>query len=75
MALAAVPCREIDLMEIRWSRMRIPLCLFDRHAPVREDAHWNGKNYTGTCRHCGRDIVRRSRGVWKKMLVARERRA
>jgi len=52
-------------MPIRWSRLRVPLCMFNRHSPVRELARWDGENYVGNCHYCGKSIVRRNRGVWK----------
>jgi len=60
-------------MQIRWSRLGVPLCLFNRHSPVREDAWWDGKTYRGTCCHCETAIVRKSRGVWKRDAAARAR--
>lgn len=56
-----------DLM-LLWSRVKVPFCLLNRHAPVRDHAKWDGKHYAGTCRHCGEAIVRRSRGVWVRGL-------
>jgi hypothetical protein len=41
------------------------LCLFDKHAPIRATAHWDGEGYIGECRYCGRKIRRHSRGNWK----------
>ena len=41
------------------------MCWFDRHAPVRDDAKWDGKYYVGPCRFCGKPVVRRGRGIWK----------
>ena len=58
-------------MQIRWSRLGIPLCLFNRHSPVREEARWDGKTYHGICRHCGDTIIRKSRGVWKREKPSR----
>lgn len=52
-------------MQIRWSRLWIPLCWFDRHAPSRDDAKWDGKYYVGACKFCTKPIVRRDRGTWK----------
>ena len=62
---------ELIAMGIRWSRLGFPMCLFNRHSPVREGAHWDGKTYHGTCRHCGEAIVRKSRGLWKKKCADR----
>jgi len=53
-------------MSIQWSRLGIPLCLLNLHSPVRDRAKWDGKHYTGTCRHCSEAIFRKERGVWKK---------
>ena len=52
-------------MQIRWSRVWIPLCWFDRHTPARDDAKWDGKYYVAPCRYCGKEVVRRGRGLWK----------
>jgi len=53
-------------MVVQWSHLPVRLCLFNRHAPVRAEAQWDGEQYTGTCRHCGEAILRKDRGVWKK---------
>lgn len=42
------------------------VCAMDRHAPVRRDVTWDGKRFTGTCRHCGEAIVRIGRRKWRK---------
>ncbi len=52
-------------MPIRWSRLWIPMCWFNRHSPVRDDAKWEGKYYVGLCRFCGQPVVRRGSGIWK----------
>ena len=54
-------------MVIRWSRLGIPLCVVNRHAPVRNTAKWNGRNYSGECRFCGQPIVRTGRSVWRRV--------
>jgi hypothetical protein len=45
------------------------LCLFNKHSPKRETTRWDGLNYVGTCRHCGRKIRRKSRSNWKRDWV------
>lgn len=46
------------------------MCWFDRHAPLRDDAKWDGKYYVSPCKFCKKPIVRRERGIWT--LVRRE---
>jgi hypothetical protein len=43
----------------------IPLCFANRHEPVRNDVKWDGLNYTGTCKNCGKTIRRQKHKVWK----------
>lgn len=45
-------------------RRIIPLCLFNRHKPIRPDVRRDGRAYIGNCSFCGRDIRRKSRGKW-----------
>jgi len=53
-------------MLIRWSRLGIPLCAINRHAPLRARAHWNGRTYSAECRYCGKPIERAGRSVWRR---------
>lgn len=53
-------------MSIKWSHLGLPLCLFNRHSPVKGHAKWDGKYYVGKCRHCDAAIFRKDKGVWKK---------
>ncbi|HKX79854.1 MAG TPA: hypothetical protein VJM34_15155 [Novosphingobium sp.] len=50
--------------------LKHPSCLFDRHKPVRREAHWDGQHYVGTCIRCGARIRRRGRGDWRKDWLA-----
>lgn len=43
---------------------RIPLCVLNRHQPIRRDVVWDGLNYVGTCSFCGEAIRRKSRRKW-----------
>ncbi len=54
------------VMSVQWSHLGIPLCLFNLHSPIRDQAKWDCKYYAGTCRHCGEQILRKERGVWRK---------
>lgn len=42
----------------------IPLCVFNRHEPVRHDVTWDGLHYIGSCSFCGESIRRKSSGKW-----------
>lgn len=44
---------------------RIPRCMFNRHAPRRSQARWDGLNFVSTCKHCDKPIRRVEHGVWK----------
>lgn len=46
--------------------LRLPLCLFNRHAPNRNRVKWDGLNYIGTCRFCKRTIRKQHHGNWRK---------
>ena len=48
--------------------MRLPfgLCLFNRHHPTRNRVKWDGFNFVGTCRHCGKPIRWLEHGGWRK---------
>jgi hypothetical protein len=46
--------------------LRFPLCLFNRHAPLRARVKWDGLNFVGTCRFCKRDIRKQHHGGWQK---------
>ena len=41
-------------------------CSMDRHEPLRRAVAWDGRQYTGTCRHCGAPIVRIAHRKWRK---------
>lgn len=47
-------------------RIELPLCLFNRHQPVRGEVHWDGWGYRSTCRFCGKLVERESKGLWRK---------
>lgn len=40
-------------------------CMMGRHEPHRRRVTWDGKNYTGHCKHCGRAIERVTQGNWR----------
>ncbi|HZU63652.1 MAG TPA: hypothetical protein VFF98_08210 [Novosphingobium sp.] len=46
--------------------LRLPLCLFNRHAPDRNRVKWDGLHFIGKCRFCGKPIRRRDKGRWEK---------
>lgn len=56
-------------MPVHWSRIGIPLCLFDLHSPVAAKAKWDGKYYIGSCRFCDKPIIRRTPGTWRAEAV------
>jgi hypothetical protein len=47
-------------------RNTIPLCVVNRHQPVRQDVTWDGLHYVGNCSFCGRSIRRKSRRNWRR---------
>lgn len=46
--------------------LRLPLCLFNRHAPHRNRVKWDGLNFVGPCRYCKRAIRKEHHGSWRK---------
>jgi hypothetical protein len=46
--------------------LRLPLCLFNRHAPTRNRVKWDGLNFVGTCRFCKKAIRKQHHGSWRK---------
>jgi hypothetical protein len=46
--------------------LRIPLCIFNRHIPVRKRVKWDGLHFVGQCRMCGRPICKHENGSWRK---------
>lgn len=40
-------------------------CMMGRHDPQRRKVEWDGKNYTGHCKHCGRAIERVTHRNWR----------
>ena len=47
-------------------RLPLPLCPFNRHAPQRDRAKWDGLNFVSSCRFCKARIRRLSQGHWKR---------
>lgn len=47
-------------------RIELPLCLFNRHQPVRDEVHWDGWGYRSTCQFCGTLVERERKSVWRK---------
>lgn len=45
---------------------RLPLCLFNRHTPLRKRVKWDGLNFVGTCRFCKHPIRKQHHGGWQK---------
>jgi hypothetical protein len=41
-------------------------CLINRHQPQRRDVVWNGRTYTGLCRHCGAPVERHGHHDWRR---------
>lgn len=42
-------------------------CLLDRHTPVRDRVHSEGRRLTGMCAACGAPIFRRVHGEWRRI--------
>ena len=42
--------------------LRLPLCLFNRHAPTHNRVKWDGFNFVSTCRYCAQPIRRKEKG-------------
>jgi hypothetical protein len=47
-------------------RLDLPLCWFNRHAPIRDRAKWDGTHFVSKCRFCGTAIRRRTTRQWHK---------
>lgn len=45
--------------------MQLPLCIFNRHTPVRNRTKWDGLHYISTCHFCGKPIRRLDKKRWK----------
>jgi len=52
--------------------LRLPLCLFNRHAPYRHRVKWDGLNFVGICRFCKRPIRKRERGSWNREWMTQD---
>jgi len=44
----------------------IAACLLNQHEPVRREVIWDGRFYSGHCRHCGKPIQRHGRRNWRR---------
>lgn len=57
------------------SKYRTPLslCLFNRHAPDRHAAVWDGTHYVSRCLHCGKRVRRKARNEWRADWLWEER--
>ena len=44
---------------------RLPLCLFNRHAPNRNRVKWDGLHFVSTCRYCSKPVRRLDKGRWR----------
>jgi len=53
-------------MYFPWSRLGVPLCFLNLHAPGKRRAMWDGKTFTGHCQYCKQEITRASPGVWRR---------
>ena len=42
-------------------------CMMGRHEPKRRKVEWDGKNYSGHCKHCGKPIERVTQGNWREI--------
>ena len=51
---------------------RLPLCLFNRHAPNRHKVKWDGLNFVGTCRYCKASIRKSTPKHWTKVPPTEE---
>lgn len=40
-------------------------CILGRHSPKRREVQWDGRNYVGKCKHCGKPIERVSHRNWR----------
>ena len=40
-------------------------CLAGRHQPHRRGVEFDGRDFTGRCRHCGKDIERVGHKDWR----------
>ena len=52
--------------------LRLPLCLFNRHAPTHNRVKWDGFNFVSTCRYCAQPIRRKEKGQWRKEWLAEQ---
>ena len=43
-------------------------CRLGRHEPIRRKVHWDGRNYTGNCKHCGKEIERVAHRNWRQRM-------
>lgn len=43
-----------------------PACLFDRHRPNRREVKWDGQDYLGKCKYCGKPIRKHHHGRWQR---------
>lgn len=41
-------------------------CMMGRHDPRRRDVEWDGRDFVGKCRHCGKPIVRVTHRTWRE---------
>lgn len=41
-------------------------CRFNRHAPNRHKASWDGQHFVGHCKGCGIAIRRTGKALWRK---------
>jgi hypothetical protein len=44
--------------------------MINRHQPLRRDVQWDGRQYVGKCRHCGKPIRRKGKRQWRKRSAA-----
>jgi len=44
--------------------------VLNRHHPVRREVSWDGRQYTGRCRHCDAPIRRLGRRTWRRQKTA-----
>lgn len=42
-------------------------CMMGRHYPKRRKVEWDGRVYTGNCKHCGKQIERVSHRNWREI--------
>ena len=53
-------------MALLTMKLRLPLCLLNRHTPEPNNVYWRGLNRASTCRWCKADIHQDTGRRWVK---------